>query len=146
MGEILKGHASPARELFDTNRFTPVASAKNFVVENAKVAAEFLRKIPGVVRGESLSALGADDGRIIEIDGEKCAAYRDESGKLFVVSAVCTHMRCIVRWNAAERTWDCPCHGSRFTHEGIVIEGPALADLPQRDTEAEQSGSTRSAR
>jgi Rieske Fe-S protein len=63
------------------------------------------------------------------VDGKKCAVNRDATGKLTVVSAVCTHMGCIVHWNDAETTWDCPCHGSRFTTDGEVIEGPAIAPL-----------------
>jgi Rieske Fe-S protein len=60
---------------------------------------------------------------------EKVAVYRDGGGHLHEVSAVCTHMQCVVRWNAAERTWDCPCHGSRFGLDGKVLHGPAVDDL-----------------
>jgi Rieske Fe-S protein len=63
------------------------------------------------------------------------AAYRDEHGRLHAVSGRCTHLGCLVAWNTAERTWDCPCHGSRFTHDGKVIQGPAVDDLAPRDLE-----------
>jgi Rieske Fe-S protein len=58
--------------------------------------------------------------------------YRDEQGSLHTCSAVCTHMDCIVNWNAAEKSWDCPCHGSRFNYDGKLLEGPAVIDLPKK--------------
>jgi Rieske Fe-S protein len=57
------------------------------------------------------------------------AAYRDDDGRLHALSGRCTHLGCLVTWNAAERTWDCPCHGSRYTYEGTVIQGPAVDNL-----------------
>ncbi len=59
----------------------------------------------------------------------KIAVYRDAGGKLHERSAVCTHLRCIVDWNSAEHTWDCPCHGSRFDAYGVVVAGPAISAL-----------------
>jgi Rieske Fe-S protein len=61
----------------------------------------------------------------------KIAAYRDEDGTLHERSAVCTHLKCIVDWNTAEQSWDCPCHGSRFDARGKVLSGPAIADLEE---------------
>ena len=58
--------------------------------------------------------------------------YKDAAGKVTAVSAVCTHMGCIVGWNGKDKTWDCPCHGSRFEKEGKVINGPAVKDLPKK--------------
>ena len=80
-----------------------------------------------------MPSLARGEGRILDRGTQKLAVHRDDAGSLHVVSAVCTHMQCIVHWNTAERTWDCPCHGSRFTPDGKVLEGPALADLAQRD-------------
>ena len=68
-------------------------------------------------------------GKVIVRDGTKVAAYRDESGATTLRSATCTHMGCVVAWNDAERTWDCPCHGSRFKPNGDVISGPAESPL-----------------
>jgi Rieske Fe-S protein len=65
----------------------------------------------------------------VALAGERAAAFRDDDGHLHAVSPVCTHLGCIVAFNSAERTWDCPCHGSRFTVDGKVVEGPAVADL-----------------
>jgi Rieske Fe-S protein len=69
------------------------------------------------------------EGKVLKLNGEKIAAYRDADGKVTKHSAVCTHLGCIVRWNQAEETWDCPCHGSRFDPKGKVISGPAEAPL-----------------
>ena len=66
--------------------------------------------------------------------GRKVAGYRDEEGHLHAVSTRCTHLYCQVRWNSAERTWDCPCHGSRFTPDGAVLNGPAVRGLDPRPT------------
>jgi Rieske Fe-S protein len=65
----------------------------------------------------------------VEVDGQKVAAYRSEKGATTVLSPVCTHMGCHVKWNDAEHTWDCPCHGSRFTPTGGVLSGPAETPL-----------------
>lgn len=72
----------------------------------------------------------AGEGAIIEIDKKPCAVYKDESGELTVLSATCPHAGCTVGWNSDEKTWDCPCHGSRFTARGTVINGPANKNLP----------------
>ena len=68
----------------------------------------------------------------MRLRGRKTAVYRDESGDLHHLSPVCQHLKCIVAWNAAERSWDCPCHGSRYTGEGTVLVGPTTKDLKKR--------------
>ena len=73
-------------------------------------------------------------GAIVSSEGQKVAGYRDEDGELHAVSTRCTHLGCQVAWNAAERTWDCPCHGSRFSVDGEILSGPATKPLPQRPT------------
>ena len=67
---------------------------------------------------------------MLKLNGQQVAVYRDEQGTTIQRSAVCTHMGCNVDWNEAERTWDCPCHGSRFKPDGAVISGPAESPLP----------------
>jgi nitrite reductase/ring-hydroxylating ferredoxin subunit len=73
----------------------------------------------------SIDDLAAGEGRIMKVDGNRVAAYRDTAGKVSMLSPVCTHLKCIVHWNRADRTWDCPCHGSRFHPTGEVLSGPA---------------------
>jgi Rieske Fe-S protein len=75
------------------------------------------------------ASIKTDEGKIVVIDEKKYGAYRDTSGELFLVSAECTHLKCMVAWNNDEKSWDCPCHGSRFTYTGIVINGPANENL-----------------
>lgn len=72
------------------------------------------------------------EGDIVRHDGEKVAAYRDEDGTLVAVSPTCTHLGCQVNWNNAERSWDCPCHGSRFAPQGDVLQGPAVHGLERK--------------
>jgi Rieske Fe-S protein len=76
-----------------------------------------------------VSALAKGTGRVIQVGGEKVAVYKDDQGTIHAVSPVCTHLHCIVGWNSAEKTWDCPCHGSRFDYQGRVTRGPAKRDL-----------------
>jgi len=82
-------------------------------------------------KGRSLRSIKRGDGAVVDNDGTKVAAYRRDDGSLMLHSAVCTHKGCTVAWNDAERTWDCPCHGSRFTAEGKVISGPAQSPLEE---------------
>jgi 3-phenylpropionate/trans-cinnamate dioxygenase ferredoxin reductase subunit len=77
-------------------------------------------------------SLGAGEAEVLQVSGEKVAAYRDDDGELHAVSAVCTHLGCIVEWNDGERRWDCPCHGSRFDPDGRVLKGPAKKDLASK--------------
>lgn len=69
------------------------------------------------------------EGKIIEANGQRAGSHRDEQGNLHVVDTTCTHMGCELNWNSAETSWDCPCHGSRFSDIGEVIEGPAVNPL-----------------
>lgn len=82
-------------------------------------------------RDSSFSALKKDSGAVLNLDGKKVAVYKDENGNLIKLSAVCTHLKCIVNWNDSDKTWDCPCHGSRFKKNGDVLAGPARLPLLQ---------------
>jgi Rieske Fe-S protein len=82
---------------------------------------------------QSLSEIEPGEGGIVEVGDHKVAVYRDERGRTTAVSAKCTHMGCTVKWNAAEKTWDCPCHGSRYSPTGRVVNGPAERPLPPTD-------------
>lgn len=130
--EIL-GRRNRSAELYKATRVAPLKAAAGILTENLNVAKSFIEDritSPAAL----LSALPAGTGRIVEINGEKLAAYRDDSGKVSLLTPACTHLKCFVHWNNAERTWDCPCHGSRFSTEGDVIEGPAIAPLSKRSS------------
>jgi Rieske Fe-S protein len=87
----------------------------------------------------SIDDLAGGNGRILKVDGHKVAAYRDPAGSVTLLSPVCTHLKCIVRWNSADRTWDCPCHGSRFHPTGEVLSGPA--EDPLQKVSRDRAGS-----
>jgi glycine/D-amino acid oxidase-like deaminating enzyme/nitrite reductase/ring-hydroxylating ferredoxin subunit len=114
-------------ELFNPQRLRPKAGAASFVKENANVALRFMGD--RVVKRGSVDQIAPGEGRIVGAGLGQRAAYRDDDGTLHELSARCTHLGCIVNWNSAERTWDCPCHGSRFAATGQVIEGPAVRPL-----------------
>jgi Rieske Fe-S protein len=118
--------------MYSAARFTPMKSAKKFLQENVTV---FSAMIGDYMRRhkESFAAIAPGEGKIIQHDGHKLAVYKDETEGLKVCSAVCTHFGCIVRWNNDERSWDCPCHGSRFDTDGEVLEGPALHALAKAE-------------
>ena len=78
---------------------------------------------------DSVEKIANGEGAILRSGISKIAVFRDEKGQLFQRSAICTHLGCVVQWNGAEKSWDCPCHGSRFDHEGRVLNGPAIAPL-----------------
>nr|WP_229920407.1 (2Fe-2S)-binding protein [Streptomyces avidinii] len=73
------------------------------------------------------------EGTVVRAGGKPCAVHRDDQGELHAVSAVCTHLGCVLAFNNAERTWECPCHGSRFGVDGEVVQGPALRPLERQD-------------
>lgn len=91
--------------------------------------AAYLKDKPKGIADFELSGIKTGTGKIIELDGKKYGAYADAENKLHLVEAECTHLKCIVKWNNDEKSWDCPCHGSRFTYEGKVLNGPANTDL-----------------
>jgi Rieske Fe-S protein len=102
----------------------------DYIAENKDYPYYLIRDRFAGAEGKSLRALKRGQGKILDINGEKVAAYRGEDGKTTKLSPICTHLGCLVVWNQAELSWDCPCHGSRFTTTGAVIGGPAETPLP----------------
>lgn len=123
---------NPWQERYDARRFTPAKSAKGWAKENASVMHHFVADYLGTAKLKAFDDVKEGEGKVATLDGEKVAVYRSETGELSVLSAVCPHMKCLVHWNSAETTWDCPCHGSRFDIRGEVIEGPAYHPLMRR--------------
>jgi glycine/D-amino acid oxidase-like deaminating enzyme/nitrite reductase/ring-hydroxylating ferredoxin subunit len=125
---ILKGQ-SPWEEVYDPAR-KPVKAAGTFLSENVTVAKNFAEYVaPGEI--DSWDGLKPGHGAIVRKGLSKVAAYRDDSGKLFLRSAACTHLGCHLHWNSFERCWDCPCHGSQFAPDGTALNGPAFAPLSE---------------
>jgi glycine/D-amino acid oxidase-like deaminating enzyme/nitrite reductase/ring-hydroxylating ferredoxin subunit len=137
LAERIAGREPPHADVFDSTRLKPLASAKELAKENANVARRFVQDHLARPDLRSVDDLRAGEGGTIRAGTRKVGAYRDDDGVLHTVSTVCTHMGCAVRWNGAEKSWDCPCHGSRFHWDGTVLEGPAVKDLRQVDLEAD---------
>lgn len=133
--DAIEGRANPWAELFEPNRSALGRGLWDYVKENADYPYYMLRDRLVGAEGRSVRAVKRGQGKVIEQNGEKVAAYRDSHGALTLRSAVCTHLGCVVGWNNAEGTWDCPCHGSRFDRFGKVVNGPAVADLKEPGSE-----------
>jgi glycine/D-amino acid oxidase-like deaminating enzyme/nitrite reductase/ring-hydroxylating ferredoxin subunit len=127
--DLIMGRENEWATLYEPSRIT-LRAAGEFAKENLNVAAQFADYVtPGEV--DSADVIAPGEGAIMRRGLEKVAVYRDEDGAVYAVSAVCRHLGCIVDWNSNEKTWDCPCHGSRYDAYGRVINGPANTDLPQ---------------
>ena len=132
--DAVSGRESPWASLYDPKRFNPRAAGKEFVKENANVALHFFAdRLTKRARASKLDELGPGQGRIVSDGGRQLAVSRDDAGALQALSARCTHLGCIVSWNQAEQSWDCPCHGSRFALDGRVLQGPAVNALRKVD-------------
>jgi glycine/D-amino acid oxidase-like deaminating enzyme/nitrite reductase/ring-hydroxylating ferredoxin subunit len=125
------GRKNPWFDLFACDRKKFHGGTWRYVKENLDYPYYFLRDRLKGAEGTSVEQLKLGEGKILKLDGKKVAAYRDETGKVHLLSPVCTHMKCIVGWNSADKTWDCPCHGSRFLPAGEVFSGPAEEPLPK---------------
>ena len=129
IADTIEGRQNPWTELFEPGRSALRRGLWEYMKENADYPYYMLRDRFSGPEGRSVRSVRRGEGKVIEQNGEKVAAYRDSHGALTLRSAVCTHMGCVVGWNNAEGTWDCPCHGSRFTPQGDVISGPAETPL-----------------
>jgi glycine/D-amino acid oxidase-like deaminating enzyme/nitrite reductase/ring-hydroxylating ferredoxin subunit len=125
---ILGREPGPWDDLFDATRITPLASGWSYVEENVAFPVRF---IGDRLKSEptELADLARGDGSLFVIAGRKVAVHRDLAGELHALSPVCTHLRCLVEFNRAEKSWDCPCHGSRYDITGEVLNGPATRGL-----------------
>lgn len=128
ISDLINGKENKFEKLYSPYRFTLKESAPVF----KKMVQEFLsymKQVPNFKSAKELSSIKNGEGKIINMLEEKFGVYRDEDCRLHIVSAECTHLKCTLGWNSDELSWDCGCHGSRFTFEGKVINGPANADL-----------------
>lgn len=127
---IVKGE-SPWQDIYSPQRGTTVKAAGTFIVQNADVAVQL---ISGKLENpDDKLDIKEGEGKVVEYKGKRTGAYKDQDGKLYLVDLTCTHMGCELKWNDAEKSWDCPCHGSRFNYDGDIIEGPALYPLNHPD-------------
>ena len=133
--DLINGKENPWEKIYEPSRIS-LSAAGDFLKEAGNMAIQYGDYLK---RGDGSAAdkLAADEGAIINIGLKKVAVYRDEEGDLKAYTAVCPHLGCVVQWNPAEKSFDCPCHGSRFTKEGKVINGPALSNLKRMEIKDE---------
>ena len=127
--DLIVNGRSDYEKLFSPARIKPVAGFANFVKENVDVVKEFIGKRLDREKIESMAAIAPGEAKLVKLDGKAMAIYKDEQGGIHAVSTVCPHAKCSVGWNSAEKSWDCPCHGSRFDIDGEVLTGPARQGL-----------------
>ncbi|WP_408008002.1 (2Fe-2S)-binding protein [Pseudalkalibacillus sp. A8] len=128
ISNLISGKENRYAELFKPSRFNAKSDAKNFTIKNADVAKEFVKgKLDR--RDKKMEDLQSDEGAVVNFDGKRAGGFKDSAGKASLVDTTCTHMGCELNWNNGERSWDCPCHGSRFDPDGKVLEGPATKPL-----------------
>ncbi|MDI3387915.1 FAD-dependent oxidoreductase [Streptomyces sp. B-S-A8] len=137
-GRLLTAHIvggpRPAwTELYDPRRLPPVREAGHAVAQQAAVAGHFIGDRLHTGEAASLTDIPREGGAVVRLGGKPCAVHRDGSGAVTALSARCTHLGCLVAYNDAEQTWECPCHGSRFATDGSVLQGPATHPLEQRE-------------
>jgi glycine/D-amino acid oxidase-like deaminating enzyme/nitrite reductase/ring-hydroxylating ferredoxin subunit len=127
--DLVLGRDNPAAGLYDAGRIGDVHAVAKLVKDNLHVGKEFASGHLARLKG-GLDHLEVGQGGLLTLDdGKTVGAYRDHDGQLHTVNPVCTHMGCPLRWNAADTTWDCNCHGSRYSHTGAVLDGPTTKPL-----------------
>jgi len=128
LSDLIAGKGNEWARLYDSTR-TPPLTAKSLYKEGLKEAMHFVKDR---FRGAGTVDIAPGEGGIVGRPGDQSAVYRDLQGELHAVSARCTHLGCIISWNPVETSWDCPCHGSRFSVDGEVLQGPAVRDLKKK--------------
>ena len=141
LADLVRDRENDWAEAFDPGRMPDGEATGTLVRENLNVGRQFVGEwartpFPSV-GGRGVDDLSPGEGTVVRRGSDLLAVSRDDGGDLHAVSAVCPHMGCLVDWNDGEGTWDCPCHGSRFEADGHVIDGPAVADLEDRDDEVD---------
>lgn len=129
ISDLVLGNQNEYASLFSPSRMKPVAGFTEFVKENVDVAWHFIADRFSSTHLQTLTDLKSGEGRLVDFEGKKLAIYKDESGKVTALNPTCTHAGCTVQFNAAEQSWDCPCHGGRFDVSGKVLTGPPTIDL-----------------
>lgn len=128
ISEMILSEKNEYEELFSPSRFQADPAVRKFTSINADVAKHLIKgKLE--YTNDLVSELATDEATVTRIKGKRTGVYKDQDDKLHMVDTTCTHLGCEVEWNSGDRTWDCPCHGSRFSYTGHVVEGPAERPL-----------------
>jgi glycine/D-amino acid oxidase-like deaminating enzyme/nitrite reductase/ring-hydroxylating ferredoxin subunit len=128
LADLVQGKANSWADLYDSLRATPFVTPES-IKNNLEVGIHWIGDRLKGLQNWSTDDVQPGEAQIITLNGNKVGVYKNEIGQVTAVNATCPHLACIVNWNNAEKSWDCPCHGARFTCEGKVIQGPALKDL-----------------
>lgn len=131
---ILNG-SSKYEKLFSPSRIKPVAGFADFVKEQATVVADFVKDKVFTERIGSLTEILGGEAKVVKYEGENFAIYKETGGRMHILKSTCPHAKCEVRWNSAEISWDCPCHGSRFNVNGKMLTGPTVKGLTKIEGE-----------
>ena len=127
--DLIVGRENPWAKLYDPGRITlSLENAKEYIKENAGVAAEYTDLLTGGDVAKEAD-IKSGEGAVLRRGLTKVAVYKDVAGTTHTCSAICPHLGCVVHWNGLEKSWDCPCHGSRFDAFGALLSGPANSDL-----------------
>lgn len=129
LADAIQGKENPWAALYTATRIKPLAGAAQFIEENVDTAGHLVGDALAAGEVSSVAEIAPTEGKVVRVDGRRVAVFRDAAGALHAVSSVCTHLGCGVKFNPAERSWDCPCHGSRFSTDGEVLDGPAIVAL-----------------
>ncbi|MFI9201113.1 FAD-dependent oxidoreductase [Streptomyces sp. NPDC053048] len=137
--ELITGRGAPSwAGLYDPRRlWSTVREAPAFLKHQAAVGRHFVGDRLRTTHTDAVADIPPGGGAVVRVGGRRCAVHRAEDGTVHALSAICTHMGCLVAFNAAERTWECPCHGSRFAVDGTVLQGPATRPLEVRELPGE---------
>lgn len=131
ISDLILGKKNEWEELYNPNRKTLKESAGEFTGQTANVTGQFMKRF-SKEEDIDVDVLKNGEGRVGKVNGETIGVYKDENGEIFAISPFCTFEGCELVWNNAEKTWDCPCCGSRFTYDGKVLYGPATKNLEQK--------------
>jgi glycine/D-amino acid oxidase-like deaminating enzyme/nitrite reductase/ring-hydroxylating ferredoxin subunit len=137
LSSVALGDDHPWLHAFDATRIGDAKAIKRLVEDNLHVGVRFVADRLARLRAGSIEHLRPGQGGVVEVDGQTVGAYRSPDGSYRAVSVTCTHMGCSLKWNAAETSWDCPCHGSRFDTDGTVLDGPAVRPLDVVEVDVE---------
>lgn len=129
LSAMILANKTPYEDVFRPARIKPVAGFTEFVKHNAEVVKQFVGRWFGQDKLHEVAELAQGEGKLVKFEGESLALYKDDAGGLHACNPACTHVKCAVTWNAAEKSWDCPCHGARYSVDGEVLTGPASKDL-----------------
>ncbi|APH03295.1 FAD-dependent oxidoreductase [Bacillus weihaiensis] len=132
LSDIISNKENPIENLYSPSRFYADPSIKKFLSQNLDVAGHLIEgKLD--IADKRVEDIGNDEGSVVIVNGKRAGCYKDKEGNMNLVDTTCTHLGCEVEWNSGDRSWDCPCHGSRFSVTGEVIEGPAKKPLKKVD-------------